>query len=173
MHLQCTHLPCSCCEVSVWWVNSNLLMMLCMCPLMGQLVHAGTCVQWDTTCTFNDVLELKLCTVVHSRLQNSWMYSVNSSALQIKHTWLQLGVTQPWCSVFCDTAAGCNAQKVMNLPSEKSHTKNTYEISIYSGLYIPYGVWPCDIVVTLITSILTSTQVWTLQYSRLSPKTQW
>ena len=82
LYLQYTHLPCTCCEVSVWWVSSNLLMMLCMCPPMGQLVHVGTCVQWDTTCTFNDILELKVCTDVND-FRTREMYHVNSSALQI------------------------------------------------------------------------------------------
>ena len=123
-YLQYTHVPCSCCQVNVWWVNySCLLMMLCVS------IDGATC-----ACGHNGTshalsmmyeLELKLCTVVHLRLQNSWMYSVNSSALQINHLWLQLGVTQPWCSVFCDTATGCTAQKVMNLHSGKSHAKNT------------------------------------------------
>ena len=68
-----------------WWC--------CVC------VHQwGKLCMWNATCTFKDVLELKLCTDVHNfrtpEFTLAWMYPVNSSALQINHTWLQLGVTR-------------------------------------------------------------------------------
>ena len=134
MYLQYTHLPCSCCQVSVWWVNSNLLMMLCMCPSMGQIVHVK-CYMHFQGCIGTEVVYR--C----SQLQNSWIYprlnvpceficSANQSYM------ITVG-SLPWCGV---TAALCNAQR-----SWTRILRNTYQELVHKRwlcwLYPIYGVW--------------------------------
>ena len=95
-----------------WWC--------CVC------VHRwGKLCMWNATCTFKDVLKLKLCTDVHDfrtlEFTLSWMYPVISSALQINHTWLQLGVSRDVVlQQFCAMHKGHNPHP------EKPLTKKDY-----------------------------------------------